>query len=116
MHLNPRIAHHCQVANVCGTTLTVLAANGAIATELRYQTANLLAKFKQDPQLQHFDNIEYKVRPAFTNRLHDNHHTKSTHNMPPLSKETAATIEEIAESLHHPKLQAIMKKIAKHTS
>lgn len=112
-YLEPSIANKCTVANSAGSVLTLVAANGSIATLLRYQATDLLKKFKQDPLLQHITELQCKVHPASKNPLFDE--TTPTHEVALLSNETAAMIEHTAEAIEHPKLKAAMKKIAGRT-
>src|SRR5262245_6534608 len=62
-YLEPNVANYCQVANQEGKRLILVVANGSVATQLRFQTLDLLRKFKQNPKLQHIQEIQCKVRP-----------------------------------------------------
>ena len=112
-YLDPNIRKYCQVANFSGNRLTIVVANGSVATQIRFQTNDLLRQFKQDPLLQTIQDIYCKVRPAPIS------HTAPKVNMPfkkleDLSPETAEIVWEIAESLEDPKLKEAMQRIAKH--
>jgi len=114
-YLDKNIVDYCQVANLLGNRLVILAANGSIATQLRFQITDLLRKFKQDAQLKHIHHIDAKVHPGFTRGPTQQSAPPKGKKMPPLSAATAATIRDFAESLDDPKLKEVMKRIAQHT-
>jgi len=101
---------YCQVANLEKGRLTLMVANGSIATELRFQTHELLMKFKQDPKLQRISEIRCKVRPPIARSAP----AKTPAPVPLLSPETAQMVQEMAESLTHSPLREVMTKIAHH--
>jgi hypothetical protein len=112
-YLEPDIARYCQAANIIDRKLILLAANGSIATQLRFQASDLLRKFKDNPLLKNIQQIECKVRPVNAPAIvRRQQHVK---NMQLLSTHTAEIIREIAESLDDPKLRNIMLKISRHT-
>ena len=103
---------YCQVANRLNHDLIILVANGSIATQLRFQTPDLLKQFKQDPILKNISALQFKVRlPFIPSRLP----IKMTAKMALLAPETAEIIDQMAASLVDPKLKAIMQRIAKRT-
>lgn len=112
--MDPHIASYCQVANLVGGKLILIAANGSIATQLRFVTADLLKQIKRDPTLQHIHQIECKVRPT-QNPLSSRLTTQPAKSMPTLSPATAEIVREIAGSIEDPTLREIMERIAKHT-
>jgi hypothetical protein len=108
--LDENLRDYCQVANLLGDKLILLAANGSIATQIRFQTIDLLRKFKQNPTLASIRSIQCKVRPTEMPPA-----SKVTANkMQGLSAETANLVQDIAKSLSDPRLREIMEKIAKH--
>ena len=109
--LDANLRNYCQVANLIGDRLILVAANGSIATQLRFQTAELLTKFKQHPILHTIHAIHCKVRPA---NLPQSSHTRPIA-MQPLSTSTADIVRDIAKNLSDPKLRAIMERIATRT-
>jgi hypothetical protein len=116
VYFDANVAPYCQVANIEGNKLIVLVANGSIATQLRFQMADMLRKFRsdRDPRLQKITDIQYKVHPSFSpSPMAVN--LKQKQNMPLLSAETAKSIRDFAESLQDPKLKEIMEKIAGRT-
>lgn len=112
-HLEPTIRQYCQVANVVGNRLILLAANGSIATQIRFQTPDLLRKFKSDVKLKYIQDILCKVRPA-PSRQADRAKPASSP-MRALSPTTANIVKEIAESIEDPKLREVMERIAGRT-
>lgn len=114
-YLDAGIKDYCYVANRIGNRLIIIVANGSIATQLHFKTADLLKKFKQDPILQKIQNIHYKVRPALMQAPSRQLNNK-TKKMQLLSSKTAGIIREIAESLADPKLKEVMERIAGRTA
>lgn len=112
-YLEPNIAPYCQVANRVGSRLVLVVANGSIATQLRFQTPDLIQKLSHDPLLEGIKEIQCKVRltPTPPSRLSHS----PTNTLALLSPETAKTIQEMAESLEDPQLKNIMQRIAEHT-
>ncbi len=111
-YLDPVLAKHCQVANIAENKLILLAANGSVATQVRYSTNEILNKFRQDPALQHIKHIECKVRPAVPAKTTDNN---KAYQIAPLSQDTAVIVRELAETIEDKKLRDIMLRIAEHT-
>lgn len=110
-YLDPNIGKYCQVANMSNGKLTLLAANGSIATQIRFQSIDLVKKFKQNPALKHINAVECKVRVSqapMPERL-ASHPSKQ---MAGLSPETAEMMSAIAETISDPKLSAVMARIA----
>lgn len=114
VHLDPPIRDYCQAANVIGGKLILIVANGSIATQIRYQTTDLIKKFALDPALHDIRDIHCKVRPAPTSTASRPVYRKSKR-MEPISSETSTIINDIAEGIEDPKLREIMQRIAKRT-
>jgi hypothetical protein len=111
-HIDPNIAQLCQVANLQNGKLIIVAANGSIATQLRFESVNLLRKFKADPLLESIKQIEAKVRPSVDTAAAPE---KKRGNVKPLAKNTAALVNDIADTLDDPRLKAVLKRIAGHS-
>ncbi len=112
-HLDPTLKDYCRVANLNGQQLIMLVANGAIGTALRFQTPDLLRKFKQDSLLKSIKSIQCKTQVhTATERLTTS--PTPAQSMPPLSAETADLIRHSALSLSDPALKSIMQRIASH--
>ena len=109
--LPENLASYCQVANLVGNRLVLIVANGSIATQIRFLSADLLEKFKQDAILKRIQGIDCKVRPSPSSPKPTNAYQRK---MPPLSQETAELVRDMAGSLEDPKLRKIMEKIAGH--
>lgn len=113
--LEPHIAPYCQVANIIGRRLILVVANGSIATQLRFQTIDLVRRFREDPILKNINDIHCKVRPFEPPGLNQRPPARKNPNMQPMSHATADIMREIAASIEHPKLREIMEKIAKNS-
>ncbi len=112
-YIDAKIWKYCQVGNLAENRLTLIVANGSIATQLRFQTAELLQRFSKDKSLKHIRMIECKVRPVQSqpSRMAN---TPDKH-MPMLSPTVAEIIKDAAESLDDPALKEIMERIAKRS-
>ena len=111
-YFNPEIAKYCQVVNLAGSKLTLIAANGSVATQIRFQTHDLLKKFNQDPVLKRVLFLECKVRPTqsqVSTRLTDN----PGKSMPLLSAETGEMVCAMAETIEDIELRKVMVRIGK---
>lgn len=109
-YLDSSLRNSCQVGNVSGSKLVLIVATGSVATQLRFQIPDLLRKFKTDPELMRFQEIQTKVRPAQSVRA-----TRQTKKVAPLSTASAEIIREVAESIDDPKLKEVLGRIAKRT-
>lgn len=111
--LEPNIVKYCQIANLIGNKLVIIVANGSVATQLRFQTTDLLRHFKQDPILKNILEIQCKVRPP-ESPVGGRRTPRTLPKMQSLSPETANMVSDMAESLEDPKLRDIMRRIAKN--
>ncbi|OGT39476.1 MAG: hypothetical protein A3F12_02920 [Gammaproteobacteria bacterium RIFCSPHIGHO2_12_FULL_38_14] len=107
-YLHPSIQKDCCVAHLNGSRLTILTANAAVATQLRFEAANLLKKMQGDPVLKQIKEIHFKVS---VNQFISKPPLKNNP-MEPLSTETSKTVFEIANTIKDERLQSILKKIA----
>lgn len=112
-YLEGPIASCSQVANLVGNKLTLIAANGSVATQIRFQTHDLIRKFKSDtdPRLQKIEEIQCKVSPIFAQSL-TNPHLALKKNMSLLSLATAEIMQAMAMTIDDPKLKAVIERIA----
>lgn len=115
VYLNPKIMQYCHIANLLEHRLIMIAANSTIATELRFQTSDLLRKFKHDPILQDIKGIQCKVSPDLV-KSEAKPIQRQSRKMQLLSKETAEIIRSSAELLDDANLREVMLRIAKHTT
>lgn len=108
--LDANLRDFCQVANIDRNRLVMLTASGTYATQLRFQTPEILKKFSSDTSLRRITEIQIKVRPA--------HHTappRRPRKVERLATETAELISDIANSCSDNKLKEVLLKIAKNT-
>lgn len=112
--LDPTVKKHCQAANVNDDTLVILTANGSAATQLRFQTPDLLKQFQGHPALAQFKHIQIKVRPplAPSQKLPANTPARK---MQPLSVKSAQMIRETAATIDDPELRAAMLNMAENS-
>jgi hypothetical protein len=113
-YLPTKIRAYCQIANVCDNRLIILVANGAVATQLRFESYEILARFKQDARLKKIQSIDVKVRPPIAEELPIRRRVAPPQQVELLSAETANMVNMVAESLRDPKLQEVMRRIARH--
>lgn len=111
--LGEGMAKYCQVANLVEGRLILLAANGSIATQIRFMTPDLLKKMKTFPALADIQDILCKVAPSQAISPSKSKSTPTA--LAPLSAETAHMVQEIADNITDPDLKRIMQKIAAHT-
>lgn len=62
--IDPTLAPYCTVANITSNKLIIAAQNSAIATRLRFTTADLLPKIKRHYLLKSIHKITYKISPV----------------------------------------------------
>lgn len=109
-YLDDNLKNYCQVANIVGNQLILIAANGSIATQIRFQSTDLLRKFKAHPSLNAIQSIQCKVRPQNTS-VPDAIPKK----LPPLSAKAASLILEAAQYIEDATVRAALEKIAMNT-
>ncbi len=108
-YLPANLAPHCQVANLERHTLTFIVANGAVATQLRFHSPDILQQFKKTDSLNMIQKIECKLRPSSVKQEMKD----APQNMALLSAETADLIRDFAATVSDPDLKAVMERIAK---
>ena len=109
-YLDENLRNYCQVANINGNQLILIAANGSIATQIRFQSADLIRKFKSHPTLKAIQSIQCKVRPISTPAP-----DFIPQKLPPLSPKAAELILEAAQYIEDPTVRAALEKIATNT-
>ncbi len=110
VHLDKSLQNTCHITNIDRQTITILTSSGSHATQLRYQVPDLIRKFKSDPALSRFSNIQVINRPAVTTPT-----ARRSKKIPRLSNDTAKLMQTIAETCEDPTLKAVLLKIAKNT-
>lgn len=113
-YLDPQQQKYCQVVNACNNELFLLTANSATATQLRFQSPDILARLRRCPELKHITRLNIRVSPMMTQHLSHASQPKKQQPVAKLSAETAHIILKTAENLDDPKLSAIMARIAAH--
>lgn len=113
-YLEPVLKDHCQVANLYDHQLIVLVDNASAATQLRFQTPDLLTKMQQDPAFKQIQTIRYKIRPPFQPNVLQN--TQETRKISPLSSKSAQLIKETASNIKDEKLKQALERLASHTA
>lgn len=109
--LDSSLAKYCQVANLTNGKLILIAANGSIATQIRFQANEILGKLSKDNSIWQIKGIECKVRPPQP-RLSPRLQATPAKHMAALSPETAQIVKSMAELIEDPKLREIMERIA----
>lgn len=111
--LAPNLRKLAYVVNQISTRLIIMTANSAVATQIRYQTPDILARIKSNPALKHITYLHIKVSPALTPSSEivlNSAPCKAK--MAPLSMQTAQMVREMTEGLKDEKLKAAMLRIA----
>ncbi|MFZ2315112.1 MAG: DciA family protein [Gammaproteobacteria bacterium] len=113
-HLEVNMRQYCKVAHLTSGRLTLVVANGSIATQLRFQTSDLIKRFANVPALKYVKEIHCKVHPSITEtaRTASRPTARQQRQMSLLSTETAEIIQSMADSLEDPHLRAVMQRIA----
>jgi hypothetical protein len=110
-YLDKSMQDYCKVTSFVSGKLTIVAANSSIASQLHFQSAELLQKLKREPALGSVQTIHCKVQPQ-NKRLHRaQSHSK---HIKPLSAKTAKMISDIADGIDDVRLREAMKKLAKN--
>ena len=113
--LDPAIQQYCQVANLTNGVLVILTANASVATQLRYQAADLIKKLHKNPALKHIKEIQSIVRPSMPVGVQRGPVRKQVNKVEHLSPETAQILLAMAETIEDPELREVMRRIASHT-
>ena len=101
------LIHHCQIVNLSGNSLIVIADNPHWMTRLRFHIPELLKKLRVCQGLEKIQGICCKVQPNYIQAK-----TKKRHSPQIMSDHTAAAIRDIANKLQDEKLRLILEKIA----
>lgn len=104
------VANHCQIVNLKDNQLIIIADSPLWLTRIRFFIPMLLPKLRTYPDLQNIKAMCCKVHPAYQP------HSKRARRAPPkLSAQTKSKINDIANQLKDPKLNAALKKLAKQS-
>jgi len=108
-YLDKHLQPYCKATSFVGGKLTLVAANSSIASQLHFQSAELLRLLKQEELLRGINTVNCKVQ---TSRVRPAR--VRTNTLKPISKNSAKIIMDIAESIEDPKLREAMKKLARN--
>lgn len=109
-YLGPALATNCQVGNMENGKLILIVANASVATQLRFQSADLIQQFKSNALLKNIREIQCKVRTV--SPVLNPSTNKKQQQVCLLSQDTADIVQSMADSLEDPKLRQIMQRIA----
>ncbi len=100
----------CYITNMQYDRITVVAANGSIATQLRFEGTDILRKLKNHDCFKYIKKIDCKVSPslALPNKNPTGHQIK------PLTKQSAQIIKDIADSIDDDRIRDALKRIAEY--
>jgi len=101
------LLQHCQIANVSGTVLIIIADGPHWVTRLRFHIPELLSQLQHYPSLAHIKGICCKVQPARHAGIQ-----KTAGNRPQLSQKSASLLQEAALKIQDERLRSILNKIA----
>ena len=102
------MTEHCRAANLDGTTLVISADSPAWATKLRYQLSSLLAQLQAREDLPPIERLRVRIQPA------DQARPAPVARRQILSPEAAEVIAHVADNTTDPKLQAALRRLARH--
>lgn len=102
---------HCQIVNMAGNSLIVIADSPHWLTRLRFRIPDVLPKLREHTGLEHIKAICCKAQP----NLHYEKSKKIRRNRLTIKPETAALILETAKKLDDTKIRSILERIASYT-
>lgn len=106
------LTQHCQIVNLAGTSLIVIADSPHWVTRLRFYIPELLPKLRAHPGLEKIQSICGKTRPAdysLSPKQAAARHPQK------LSLHTAEILRATAQKINDQKLRKILEKIAQHS-
>lgn len=112
--LEPHLQEYVYVMNVTPERLLIMTANSAIATQLRFQTPDLLEKIRKKAELKNIRYLQIKVSPTLASPLIQERQTLKSQKMALLSLSTSQIIKDTAKNLKDQKLSEILERIAAH--
>lgn len=109
-YLDKNIREYCKATSFINGKLTIIAANSSIATQLHFQSTDLVRKLKHEEIFKGLQTIHCKiqVQTPRTSRA------SSKKKIKPLSAKSADIISEIADGIEDPKLREIMRRLARN--
>jgi len=108
-HLESPLRDHCQAAKIENGKLTLVTDSAVWLAQLKYAIPDLLFQLRSHVELTHLGKIIGKVTVPIQQ-------TKQPHQPAPITinKEQAEQLQQTANNIQNPRLQAILEKIAKH--
>lgn len=107
------LLQHCHIIHADKTTLTLVTDSPHWATRLRFLTPKLLAALKTQPEFSALTTIRHKVIPLTSGKASQR---KGKKNKQLLSQRNAELLKHTAETVRHPGLRAVLRKMAKGMS
>lgn len=104
------VANHCQIVNLKDNQLIVIADSPLWLTRIRFFIPQLLPKLRTYPDLQSIKAMCCKVHPSY-----QPHSERKKRAPQKISAEAKSKMDEIANKLSDPKLNAALKKLAKQS-
>lgn len=104
--LPPELHRHCQVANFQSRTLTLATDHANWATRIRYNIPGILKSLHQLPETVEIKTIRVIVLP---NSIQTNKSERLS-----LNKNTANTINEMANTINDPEISMCLKRLGSH--
>ena len=111
--MDDNLKDYCQVANLIDSRLILVAVNASIATQIRFQSTDLIRQFKSHPLLRSIQSIHCKVSPTISTQSSPRR-AQPPERMSPLSSATAAVVRETAQAIDDVKLREALERIAGH--
>lgn len=103
------LANYCQVANLNGTTLTIVASSPVWAAKLRYLLPNLQKAFGSLSSLAQVTDIQIKI-----SKLSQRQADPARGRQVRMSPESAEHIRQIAEDIEDPALRESLLRLSRH--
>jgi len=107
--LDPEMARHCQVANYRQGQLIIEVENAAIATILRFQLPDILAKLRQNPRLAGIASIAFYIKSTTPPQTQPQLSAERN-----LSRSNAELLIDIANGIKNKQLKQCLLKLSKH--
>lgn len=104
------LLQHCHIIHADKTTITLIIDSPNWATRVRFLTPTLIAALKRQPEFGDLTTIRHKVAPMTSGKMPQKKVKKS---QTPISKKNATLLSHTAETVQHPGLRAVLKRMAK---